>query len=65
MSRSLVKDDTAEESKKEKESRLTEWIRENRPSNKHKEIAVLPDKLPYYGKYRGSFAEQVRHRRPS
>ncbi|KAJ1373287.1 hypothetical protein KIN20_035646 [Parelaphostrongylus tenuis] len=38
--RSPVEDDTAEESKKEKESRLTEWIRENRPSNKHKEIAV-------------------------
>uniref|UniRef100_A0A0K0D0N6 DM13 domain-containing protein n=1 Tax=Angiostrongylus cantonensis TaxID=6313 RepID=A0A0K0D0N6_ANGCA len=57
--KSLVKDDTAEESKKEKENRLTEWIRENRPTKKLKEIAVSADKLPYYGKYCGSFAEQV------
>ncbi|VDM60375.1 unnamed protein product [Angiostrongylus costaricensis] len=57
--KSLVKDDTVEESKKEKENRLTEWIRENRPTKKHKEIAVSADKLPYYGKYCGSFAEQI------
>ncbi|VDM82021.1 unnamed protein product, partial [Strongylus vulgaris] len=56
--KSLVKDDTKEESKKEKESRLIEWIRENRPTKKQKEIKVSADKLPYYGKYCGSFAEQ-------
>ncbi|KAK6766083.1 hypothetical protein RB195_025786 [Necator americanus] len=57
--KSLVKEDTREDSKKEKESRLIEWIRENRPTNKHKEIKVSADKLPYYGKYCGSFAEQI------
>ncbi|PIO75175.1 hypothetical protein TELCIR_02784, partial [Teladorsagia circumcincta] len=57
-SRSLVKDDTKEDSKKEKESRLLEWIRENRPTSKLPEITVSADKLPYYGKYCGSFAEQ-------
>ncbi|EYB96614.1 hypothetical protein Y032_0148g2632 [Ancylostoma ceylanicum] len=57
--KSLVKEDTREDSKKEKESRLIEWIRENRPTNKHKEVTVAADKLPYYGKYCGSFAEQV------
>lgn len=57
--KSLVKDDTKEDSKKEKESRLLEWIRENRPASKHKEATVSADKLPYYGKYCGSFAEQI------
>ncbi|KJH40483.1 hypothetical protein DICVIV_13559 [Dictyocaulus viviparus] len=57
--KSLVKDDTKEDSKKEKESRLTEWIRENRPNNKRKQVSVSADKLPYYGKYCGSLAEQV------
>ncbi|CAJ0609176.1 unnamed protein product [Cylicocyclus nassatus] len=56
--KSLVKEDMGEESKKEKESRLIEWIRENRPTKKQKEIKVSADKLPYYGKYCGSFAEQ-------
>ncbi|KAK5979906.1 DM13 domain-containing protein [Trichostrongylus colubriformis] len=57
--KSLVKDDTKEESKKEKESRLLEWIRENRPMSKHTEVVGTVDKLPYYGKYCGSFAEQL------
>ncbi|VDO77771.1 unnamed protein product [Haemonchus placei] len=57
--KSLVKDDTKEDSKKEKESRLLEWIRENRPTSKLPEITVSADKLPYYGKYCGSFAEQI------
>ncbi|KAK6041114.1 hypothetical protein COOONC_21381 [Cooperia oncophora] len=59
---SLVKDDTKEDSKKEKESRLLEWIRENRPTtttSKLPEVTVSADKLPYYGKYCGSFAEQL------
>ncbi|WKY17265.1 hypothetical protein Q1695_001685 [Nippostrongylus brasiliensis] len=58
--KSLVKDDTKEESKKEKEDRLLEWIRENRPPGKqHKEEAPSAERLPYYGKYCGSFAEQI------
>ncbi|CAI5456336.1 unnamed protein product [Caenorhabditis angaria] len=52
----LVKDDLTEESKKEKENRLIEWIRSNRPS-KSAEVVTVSDKLPYYGKYLGSFAE--------
>ncbi|VDK52582.1 unnamed protein product [Cylicostephanus goldi] len=59
--KSLVKEDMGEESKKEKESRLIEWIRENRPTKKQKEIKVSADKLPYYGKYCGSFAEQAKN----
>uniref|UniRef100_A0A1I7XMF1 DM13 domain-containing protein n=1 Tax=Heterorhabditis bacteriophora TaxID=37862 RepID=A0A1I7XMF1_HETBA len=56
--KTLVKEDTKEDSKKEKESRLLEWIRENRP-NKPIEVTVSADKLPYYGKYCGSLVEQV------
>ncbi|PAV79125.1 hypothetical protein WR25_03203 [Diploscapter pachys] len=55
--KNLVKDDQVESSKKEKESRLLEWIKANRPK-KIVEAPVTPDKLPYYGKYCGSFVKQ-------
>ncbi|CAI2356451.1 unnamed protein product [Caenorhabditis sp. 36 PRJEB53466] len=53
--KTLVKNDLTEESKKEKENRLIEWIRANRPS-KTPENAILKN-VPYYGKYLGSLAE--------
>ncbi|GMT06177.1 hypothetical protein PENTCL1PPCAC_28351, partial [Pristionchus entomophagus] len=56
--KSLVKDDTKEDSQKEKVDRLIDWIKANRP----RKSAVVPvstgDKLPYYGKYCGSLAAQ-------
>lgn len=50
----LVSSDTKEDSRKEKESRLREWIRANRPM-KQKEFNVTSDKLPYFGRYCGTF----------
>ncbi|CAB3411590.1 unnamed protein product [Caenorhabditis bovis] len=54
--KNLVKDDMTEESKREKQSRLLEWITSNRPS-KPNESSQVSDKLPYYGKYLGTFSE--------
>lgn len=56
--RTLVKNDLTEESKREKENRLIEWIRANRPSAKPSETPI-PKNVPYYGKYLGSLAETV------
>lgn len=41
-----------------------EWIQQNRPRTSEKEVLnnigiLAADKLPYYGKYCGSFVEQV------
>lgn len=50
------------ESRKEKEDRLIAWIKENRPKvsqSTDTAATVSADQLPYYGKYCGSFAEQV------
>ncbi|KHN70873.1 hypothetical protein Tcan_17340 [Toxocara canis] len=43
------------------ENRLLEWIQQNRPqiNSNHNKLAVPSDKLPYYGKYCGSFSEQA------
>ncbi|CAJ0955225.1 unnamed protein product, partial [Mesorhabditis belari] len=54
---SLTKDDTEEGSKMEKANRLLEWIQKNRPV-KTTEAVLSADRLPYYGKYCGAFAEQ-------
>ncbi|CAL2049318.1 unnamed protein product [Caenorhabditis brenneri] len=53
--KTLVKNDVTEESKKEKENRLIEWIRANRPSKTPEN--TIPKNVPYYGKYLGSLAE--------
>uniref|UniRef100_A0A8R1DEV4 DM13 domain-containing protein n=1 Tax=Caenorhabditis japonica TaxID=281687 RepID=A0A8R1DEV4_CAEJA len=54
--KNLVKNDLTEESKKEKENRLIEWIRANRPSKTSSENTIAKN-VPYYGKYLGSLAE--------
>lgn len=43
---------------KQNEERLLEWIQQNR-KKVAEEVSVSADKLPYYGKYCGSFAGQV------
>ncbi|PIC17116.1 hypothetical protein B9Z55_023469 [Caenorhabditis nigoni] len=50
------KETSIKESKKEKENRLIEWIRANRPSKTPPENPI-PKNVPYYGKYLGSLAE--------
>ncbi|KAI1732024.1 electron transfer DM13 domain-containing protein [Ditylenchus destructor] len=45
------------------ENKLMEWIQQNRPRTADKEMnsvkVLAADKLPYYGKYCGSFVEQT------
>ena len=46
------------------ENKLIEWIQQNRPAasvdeSKSSKQQIPADKLPYYGKYCGSFVEQV------
>lgn len=43
------------------DNRLLEWIQQNRPqaSNRRNNLASISEKLPYYGRYCGSFSEQV------
>ncbi|CAJ0583567.1 unnamed protein product, partial [Mesorhabditis spiculigera] len=55
--RSLVREDSASQSKTEKTTRLMEWIQKNRPAKT--ELVLTSDRLPYYGKYCGTFAEQL------
>uniref|UniRef100_A0A0N5AKW8 DM13 domain-containing protein n=1 Tax=Syphacia muris TaxID=451379 RepID=A0A0N5AKW8_9BILA len=45
---------------KQNSNRLLEWIQQNRPrpSNSKQSVKIPSDKLPYYGKYCGSFVEQ-------
>lgn len=47
------------------DGKLMEWIQQNRPRTAVKETMdnkspLSPEKLPYYGKYCGSFVENVR-----
>uniref|UniRef100_A0A9J2P368 DM13 domain-containing protein n=1 Tax=Ascaris lumbricoides TaxID=6252 RepID=A0A9J2P368_ASCLU len=43
------------------DNRLLEWIQQNRPqaSNRRNNLASISEKLPYYGRYCGSFSEQA------
>uniref|UniRef100_A0A915C5N0 DM13 domain-containing protein n=1 Tax=Parascaris univalens TaxID=6257 RepID=A0A915C5N0_PARUN len=43
------------------DNRLLEWIQQNRPqvNNRRNNLASTSEKLPYYGKYCGSFSEQA------
>ncbi|GMR60513.1 hypothetical protein PMAYCL1PPCAC_30708, partial [Pristionchus mayeri] len=67
--KSLVKEDTKEDSQKEKVDRLIEWIKANRPrKNTLVPASTNGDKLPYYGTYCGSLAAQegsAKRARPS
>lgn len=55
--RNLIK----EKSLLKSDSRLLEWIQQNRPRGPEKENdrITIGDKLPYYGRYCGAFVEQV------
>ncbi|KAE9550101.1 hypothetical protein FO519_006693 [Halicephalobus sp. NKZ332] len=68
LSGALSNSTTEPEQSKEKliqtEHKLIEWIQQNRPAasideDKSSKQKITADKLPYYGKYCGSFVEQV------